>query len=102
MPRLIYLPQATRELVEIRRYIAARSGSRTVAAKYIGKLRAQCRKLSKLPGTMGSSCPEIRKGLRSFPFGNYITLFQYKDDRFEVVSIVERHRDIAALFDKSP
>lgn len=98
MAKLVYLAQARRELVQIRRYIVSRSGSRRVGAEFIAKLRTQCKKLSELPGTMGSARPEIRKDLRSFPFGNYIILFRYHGELFEIVSIVERHRDIAARF----
>jgi toxin ParE1/3/4 len=38
--------------------------------------------------------PELRTDIRSFPYGNYVIFFRYIEDRFEVVSILERHLDI--------
>jgi len=37
--------------------------------------------------------------LNYLPLGNYIILFQYSENRFEVVSVIERHRDIVSMFD---
>lgn len=49
---------------------------------------------------MGGARPALADDLRSFPYGNYIILFRYFEDTFEVVTIVERHRDLGALFDQ--
>lgn len=102
MRRLRYSLRAQRDLLQIRRYITVRSESKEVAANFIAKLRGQCRKLSQLPGLMGRARPEYDERLRSFPYGNYIIFFQYRDDLFEVVAIIERHRDIAAQFEEDP
>ncbi len=48
---------------------------------------------------MGGARPALADDLRAFPYGNYIILFRYLKDALEVVTIVERHRDLGALFD---
>ena len=100
MHKLHFTRQATRDLLQIKSYIAGRSGSSIVAAQFIQKLRAQCRKLSELPGLMGQERPDLPRQLRSFPFGNYHIIFRYRDNYFEIASVVERHRDLGALFDE--
>jgi toxin ParE1/3/4 len=58
----------------------------------------QCRKLASLPGTLGRPRPELRPDIRSFPFKGYMIFFRYKDDMFEVVNVLEGHRDVIAYF----
>jgi plasmid stabilization system protein ParE len=36
--------------------------------------------------------------IRSFPFKGYLIFFRYAGDTFEVVNIIEGHRDVEALF----
>lgn len=71
-----------------------------VAVRFIQKLREQCKKLSELPGVMGRDRPDLGAGFRSFPFGNYTIVFEYRKNYFDIISIVERHRDLGALFDE--
>ncbi len=98
MYKLSYLEQAKTDLISIKRYIAKQSGSNELALSYTQKLRQQCRKLAELPGTMGRARPELMEGLRSFPYDNYVIFFRYSDSLIEIVSIIEGHRDIEALF----
>ena len=99
MPQLRYLAQAKDDLINIKRYIARESGSHSAAIQYTAKIREQCRKLANLPGKMGRLRPELRKNLRSFPYGNYVIFFVYNDDCLEIVTIIEGHRDIEAIFE---
>jgi plasmid stabilization system protein ParE len=92
--RLRYLPAAQRDLVGILTFIAQQSGSLTLAQDFVTRLRRQCRHLAQLPGTLGRARPELRPDIRSFPFGNYVIFFRYLDDTFEVVNVLEGHRDI--------
>ena len=55
-------------------------------------------KLASLPGTLGRPRPDIRPDLRSFPYKGYIIFFRYLPDVFEVVNILEGHRDLATYF----
>jgi len=61
-------------------------------------LREQCRKLASLPGTLGRARPELRSDMRSFPYKGYVIFFRYAGDRFEVVNVLEGHRDTISYF----
>ncbi len=98
MYKLIYTPQARRDLNAIRKYIAWRSGTRSTGLDFVKKLREKCKELSTIKGKVGTSRLELGQSLRSQPFGNYVILFRYEQDSFEVVSIIEGHRDIEAMF----
>src|SRR5438105_3440241 len=98
MYRLRYLDQATDDLLQIQRYIARESGSKKVASQFIKRLRQQCQNLAELPGTMGRARPEVRKDMRSIPYGNYVIFFRYNGDFLEILSISEGHRDVSELF----
>jgi toxin ParE1/3/4 len=92
------LPSAKADLVNILEYITRESGSLIVGQRFVGALRQHCRKLAALPGTLGRARPELRSDIRSVAFKRYVIFFRYVDDSFEIVNIIEGHRDIAALY----
>lgn len=98
MRQLLYLASARRDLGDILSYIAHESGSVAIARRFVDALRQQCRTLASLPGTLGRPRPELRPDIRSAPFKGYIIFFRYRDDAFEVVNVLEGHRDIDAFF----
>jgi toxin ParE1/3/4 len=100
--RLTYNASARRNLSEIQAYIWQQRGRRATGEAFASSLRQQCRKLSSLPGTLGRPRPDIVPGLRSFPFKGYIIFFRYLPDTFEVVNILEGHRDQPAYFTENP
>ncbi|HVY35330.1 MAG TPA: type II toxin-antitoxin system RelE/ParE family toxin [Caulobacteraceae bacterium] len=93
MRRLIYLSSARQDFRDILRYLARESGDRAIARVFVNSLQQQCRKLASLPGTLGRARPELRPDLRSFPYRGYIIFFRYEADTFEVVNVLEGHRD---------
>lgn len=93
------MDQAKDDLVQIKRYIAKRSGTDAVAMEFVGRLRAQCLRLAELPGQIGQLRPDLAPHLRSYAYGNYVILYRYRESVLEVISIIEGHRDIDALFD---
>jgi len=97
--RLVYLESANRDLGSIQDYITRQSRNLAIGQGFAAALRGQCRKLARLPGTLGRPRPESRPDLRSFPFKGYVIFFRYRGDDFEVVAILEAHRDVAAYFD---
>ena len=99
MRRAIFLASVQDDLVRILVYIARTSGSLSVAQRFVHELRDYCYRLAGLPGTMGRARPDIRADLRSAPYKNYVVFFRYIDARFEVVNILEGHRDIIAYFE---
>jgi toxin ParE1/3/4 len=96
--QLIYLDSAREDFAEIFAYIARESGSRVIGRRFVDRLRQQCRKLASLSVTLGRAGPELRPDMRNFAFQNYVIFFRYARDRFEVVNVLEGHRDIIAYF----
>jgi len=99
--RLRFTPAADEDLIAIFDYIADASSSPETARRFTAEIEAQCSNLARLPGTLGRARPELRPDLRSAPFKGYVIFFRYLDDNvFEVVRIIEGHRDIPAEFGK--
>jgi len=98
MPRLRWLPSAQADLVEILESIARESGSVAVGLGFVAQLRARCRELAALPGTMGRPRPELRPDIRSISHKGYVIFFRYQAGAFEVVDIVHGRRDLDAWF----
>jgi toxin ParE1/3/4 len=96
--RATFLASVRADLVEIQTYIARQSGSRAVARNFVAELRRRCHELAALPGTLGRARPELGPGLRSVSHKGYVIFFRYADHRFEVVDILEGHRDVDAFF----
>jgi toxin ParE1/3/4 len=82
------------DFLAILTYIADQSGSVAVGEAFVRELRAKCHKLAALDATIGRARPELRAEIRSFPYKGYVIFFRYVAGRFEVVNILERHRDI--------
>jgi plasmid stabilization system protein ParE len=100
MRTLRFTSEAIDDLVDIGAYIAETSGSKAIAERFVQTLIDQCEKLAALSGTLGRQRPELRMDLRSFVFKNYMIYFHYRDDVFEVVAILEGHRDASAHLKK--
>jgi len=100
MKRVIYLATARRSLRELRTYLTEASGSTSVSRKFILRIRAYCEHLASLPFEMGRERLELAPHLRSATFEGYVIFFRYIDDRFEVVNIVEGHRDMTGYVSK--
>jgi toxin ParE1/3/4 len=98
LPRLRMLPSAKADLVNILEYITRESGNLSVGRRFVDALRQHCRKFATLPGTLGRARPELRSDIRSMAFKSYVIFFRYVGDTFEVVNIIEGHRDIEALY----
>jgi len=97
MPRLACCDRCRADLVGIVEYITREGGSLVIGRRFVSDLSRKCRALASLPGTIGRARPELRPDIRSFAYKGYVILFGYKDDFFEVVNIIEGHRDIEAL-----
>jgi plasmid stabilization system protein ParE len=95
---LVYTAAARDDLTALLDHLTRGSGSLAVGRKFTGELRAQCAKLASLPGTLGRARPELRPDIRSFPFKGYVIFFRYRAETFEIVNILEGHRDIVSYF----
>ena len=98
MRQLVYLSSARQDLRDLLRYLAQESGDRAVARAFVNRLQQQCGRLASLSGTLGRARPELRPDIRSFPFRGYIIFFRYQGETFEVVNVLEGHRDFPGLF----
>ena len=96
MPKLVYRPSARDDLAEIYRFIRRDNPRR--ARSFVREIEEQCARLARLPGTLGTPRPQLRSDVRSFAFKGYVILFRYDSGAFEVVNVIEGHRDIDALF----
>jgi toxin ParE1/3/4 len=96
--QLRFTSDALDNLADIAEYIAHVSGSIMVAEKFSNKLLQKCQSLASLPVQIGRPRPELRADMRSFPFKAYVIFFRYVDGVFEVVNVLEGHRDIDAYF----
>ena len=94
MRRLEIATAAERDLDDIQQYLDDITGDDRVADRVLDRLLAQCDRLAALPGTLGRARPEIRQGLRSFPFGNYVIYFHYPDEEtLKVVNVLSAKQD---------
>lgn len=98
MRKAVFLASVRADLVDILVYIARASGSRSVAQGFVAELRRRCHELAALPGTIDRARPELGPGLRSVSHKGYVIFFRYAVERFEVVNILEGHRDIEGYF----
>jgi toxin ParE1/3/4 len=66
--------------------------------RFVATLKNKCTNLASLRATMGVARPELGQDIRSFPYRGYIIFFRYRGGFFEVVNIVEGHRDFDSFF----
>jgi toxin ParE1/3/4 len=98
LPRLVFTDAAVDDLEAILRYLARSSGQAHVASRFVTALEDRCAQLAGLPGHMGVARPELGADIRSAPCKGYVVFFRYSDDCFEVINILERHRDFITYF----
>ena len=91
MPKVIYSPDADRDIDEIWFYVAEDSPFQ--ADRLIERFRSKLGHLAKW-NTLGRPCPEYSRGCRSYPFGKYCFYFRPTDDGIEVLRILHSARDI--------
>ena len=107
MPRLIYRTAALRDLAGIAAFIERESGSRDAAEAFINRLSDYCEKLATLPGLMGRERNELRAGIRSTTFGNYVIFMRYLDQTSPrshpaIVNVIHGACDMDAYFAVHP
>jgi toxin ParE1/3/4 len=98
MPALRFTDAALDDITAIASYIAEVSGSVSMGERFAHQLFDKCEQLALLPGTMGRTRPELREGMRSAAYKSYVIFFHYDGDVFEVVNVLEGHRDIDAFY----
>jgi toxin ParE1/3/4 len=102
VPRLVFRPAAQQDFLDLVTHLARESHNLSLARKFVAGLRAKCSKLAALPGTLGHARPELHPEIRSFAFRSYTIFVRYHQSTFEVIRILEGHRDIPAIFRNTP
>jgi plasmid stabilization system protein ParE len=97
MATLRLTDEALDSIASISAYIGQASGARA-GERFLSQILDRCEQLAALPGTMGRARPELQNDLRSSVFKGYLIFFRYQGDWFEVVDILEGHRDIEGYF----
>ena len=98
MREVVLLEDALNDLSDILDYVTRTSGSLTVGRRLVSDIRGRITYLASLPGTLGRDRSELIPNLRSAVHKNYVIFFRYRADLFEVVNILEGHRDLDAFF----
>ena len=101
MRKATFLASVRDDFLAILTYISDTSGNVAVGEAFVRKLREKCHKLASYEVAVGRARPELGNNIRSFPYIGYVIFFRYVGERFEVVNILERHRDVDAFFGKT-
>jgi toxin ParE1/3/4 len=94
MAQVVRSPRAEEDLQEIWLYIAADNVD--AADRVLDDLGRKLLNLAEHP-QMGASRPDIAPGLRLLPIGNYLVLYQIRDDTVDIVRIVRGGRNLIDL-----
>lgn len=94
MPQIIKRPAALADLAEIWNYIA--DDSEANADAFLLTIDDKLSLIATQPG-MGRLRSELAPGLRSFPVGRYIILYQTLPIGIEIVRVLHSARDLDAL-----
>ncbi|MFP5468253.1 MAG: type II toxin-antitoxin system RelE/ParE family toxin [Alphaproteobacteria bacterium] len=94
MSRVRKTVRAESDIEDLWLYIA--TDNPQAADRILDDIEAQCRLIATQPN-MGRLRSELTPGLRSFPVGRYIILYQTLPDGIEVVRVLHSARDLDAL-----
>lgn len=100
--KLSFGNRARENIGEISEFITETSGSEDVAESFVFQLLERCGHLASLPGSLGTSRPELAEGIRSTPHKGYIIFFRYAGGVLEVVNVLHASRDLIAYFSDDP
>ncbi len=96
MTRVVLTDSAKQDQLEIWLYIAADNVD--AADRLLDKIDEVLRLLSGAPG-LGRARDDIAPGLRFFPIGNYVILYELLPDGITVVRLVHGARQLSRLLD---
>lgn len=77
-------PRAEADLERIADYIGADAPMASI--RWFENMLATCRRLGEMP-SMGVERSDIRRGLRTFPVGNYLIIYRQIDGGVEIVRV---------------
>ncbi len=95
MARLVILPAARADLIEIGDFIAADSPQR--AASFVAEIEARMREAAERPLSFPAR-DELHEGLRAARHGRYLIFFLEQGDEVQVVRVLHGARDLPRVF----
>ncbi len=90
-------PEAEAELDEIWYYLAKESYSIDIADRVIDSITDRFFLLATNPHIGRRRDEDLRPGLRSFPVGEYIIIYQVDDEDVLILHVIRGNRDMEAL-----
>jgi len=94
MARLVILPAARTDLIEVGDFIALDSPER--AASFVAEIEARMIEVAERPGSFPAR-DELHKDLRSARHGRYLIFFVEAGDEVRIVRVLHGARDLASL-----
>jgi toxin ParE1/3/4 len=92
--RVVFSPQAKRDLQKIADYIAIDNPDRAVT--FIEEIEERCLRLGEFPRS-ARPFPELGTNAHILPFGNYVILYRDLADEVSIERVVHGARDILVL-----
>lgn len=93
--RIVVSPESRTDLVDIWKFLSSRN--RTATARIMRDIATRFETLLDFPEA-GIKRDELKKGLRSFPVGNYLVFYFITADGIKIVRVLHGRRDIESLF----
>jgi toxin ParE1/3/4 len=90
--------QARADLDAIWEYVVTESGNEAAADRLIDSLTARFHLLTSHPRIGRARDDDLGAGLRSFPVGNYVIVYQIVGGDVQILRIAHGRRNLAALF----
>ena len=84
--KVTFRPDAIADLQHIYRVVAAASGSNAVAAKFVARIMARCRRIGDVPRG-GRPRDDLVPGLRIVPFVHTAVIAYHADAWVEIVNV---------------
>ncbi len=94
MAKLVILPAARADLIDIGDFIALDNPPRAVS--FVAEIEAKIVELSERPGSFQKR-EDLHPGLRNAPHGRYLIFFIEKDGEVQIVRVLQRSRDLPRL-----
>lgn len=95
MPRLVILPAARADLIEIGDFIAQDNPSR--ALSFLAEIKARMQQAAERPESFPAR-DDVRAGLRSARHGRYLIFFLETREEVQVVRVMHGARDLPRIF----
>lgn len=99
--RVSYRPDALTDLENIYRFVADGSRSHSVAAGFVTRIMARCRRIGDVP-LGGRLRADLAAGLRTVPFERSVVIAYLVREDVEITNVFYGGRDYEALYHDRP